>query len=309
MLLSDTAKVLITIGNIKYYRQLGYEIQTHLDKDKNERVPKNTYIDVFIKDLPEKSISLVEVRCDYCNKKFNKKYRDYIKQKKHSCTDKDACKNCKSKKMNDNYLQKYGTVSKSELAKICGYKTGRNLKYTIDDVKNILNKKGLILVENKDEDKIIVHKKISYICTNHKDKGIQERTLDQILHSDTCCKYGGYEKRSGENNNKWNGGITPEKEKIRKSNEYREWRNKVFERDNYTCQCCGDSTGGNLQAHHKYNFSEYPELRFDVNNGITLCNKCHNFNQIGSFHYIYGSTNNTPEQLEEYIKNYKNNKI
>ena len=121
------------------------------------------------------------------------------------------------------------------------------------------------------------------------------------------CNECGILLRSGENSPLWNGGKTSKKEKIRKSSDYTKWRNSVFEKDNYTCQCCGDNSGGNLQAHHKFNFSEYPELRLDVNNGITLCKKCHDFNQIGSFHHTYGSKNNTPEQLEEYINNYKKN--
>lgn len=130
--------------------------------------------------------------------------------------------------------------------------------------------------------------------------------INEFRNNKKCqCNKCGILSKSGEFSYKWKGGITTEQEKIRKSSDYKEWRNNVFKRDNYTCQCCGDSTGGNLQAHHKYNFSEYPELRFDVNNGITLCNKCHDFSQPGSFHHTYGATNNTPEQLEEYISNYQ----
>ena len=81
---------------------------------------------------------------------------------------------------------------------------------------------------------------------------------------------------------------------------YKEWKNKVFKRDNYTCQCCG-KRGGNLNAHHLYNFSEYEDLRYDVENGITFCERCHLVNYPDSFHSIYGEKNNTLEQVYEFI--------
>lgn len=65
------------------------------------------------------------------------------------------------------------------------------------------------------------------------------------------------------------------KHDLRRSSEYKWWRIQVFERDNYTCKKCGDSRGGNLRAHHIKPFAEYPERRFDVSNGLTLCHPCH----------------------------------
>ena len=56
--------------------------------------------------------------------------------------------------------------------------------------------------------------------------------------------------------------------------EYIEWRNAVYERDDYICQDCG-AAGGKLNAHHIKEWSLHPELRFDVDNGITLCFDCH----------------------------------
>ena len=73
----------------------------------------------------------------------------------------------------------------------------------------------------------------------------------------------------------WKGGITPENKRIRQSFEMNEWRKAVFERDNYTCQLCGDNKGGNLRAHHIEKFNQYPNKRFDVDNGLTLCKDCH----------------------------------
>ena len=61
---------------------------------------------------------------------------------------------------------------------------------------------------------------------------------------------------------------------IRRSKEYAAWRTAVFERDRYTCQCCG-KRGVKLNAHHIKPFAYYHDLRLDVTNGITLCERCH----------------------------------
>lgn len=308
MLISKTAKVRITMKNKDYYINKGYEINTYYDKDHHERVKNNTYIDVSIKDLPLNSNAIVEIQCDYCKEVILKKYRDYIRQLTNSVVPKDSCFNCKSQKTNENYNKKYGTTSKTKLSKILNYKGGRKTKYKLEDVKQILEEHNLELSNDYVfPDNFLCTNKFPVICKNHSENGIQHRTLDAIIHSKYCCIYGRYDSQKGENNCNWNNGSTSNTEKIRKSIKYKNWRNSVFKRDNYTCQCCGDNRGNNLQAHHLYNFAEYEDLRFNVNNGITLCNKCHDFNQISSFHNIYGSRNNTPEQLQEYIKNYKLN--
>lgn len=78
----------------------------------------------------------------------------------------------------------------------------------------------------------------------------------------------------GEKSHTWKGGITPINEIIRKSIEYKIWRKSVFERDNYTCSFCGIK-GGDLHADHIKPFYLYPELRFAIDNGRTLCIPCH----------------------------------
>lgn len=77
----------------------------------------------------------------------------------------------------------------------------------------------------------------------------------------------------GINIEEWDGFKEAANQLIRKSESYQEWRGKVFARDEYKCQRCGK--GGALHAHHIKEFSKYPELRMDVDNGITYCVDCH----------------------------------
>lgn len=64
------------------------------------------------------------------------------------------------------------------------------------------------------------------------------------------------------------------KTRNRSSSNYINWRNEVFKRDDYTCQKCGVKAV-KLNAHHIKKWSEYPSLRFETTNGVTLCLKCH----------------------------------
>lgn len=100
----------------------------------------------------------------------------------------------------------------------------------------------------------------------------------------------------GKNNHRYNPNLTDEDRANRRLlPENKEWRNRVYTRDNYTCQCCGQK-GGNLNAHHLNGFNWDKEHRTSKLNGITLCKKCHN-----EFHSIHDKGNNTIIQFRDFI--------
>lgn len=78
----------------------------------------------------------------------------------------------------------------------------------------------------------------------------------------------------GSKSHLWRGGIYSENLLQRARVEYKMWREGVFKRDGWRCQECGKK-GCRLNAHHIKPFSLYPELRFAIDNGITLCVSCH----------------------------------
>lgn len=89
---------------------------------------------------------------------------------------------------------------------------------------------------------------------------------------------------TGKSNPAWKGGITPDLIIARSTPEQIKWAKDVKDRDKYTCQKCGNKSGGNLNSHHLMKFSEYPELRTVLDNGITLCEECHKLTRkLGSY--------------------------
>lgn len=78
----------------------------------------------------------------------------------------------------------------------------------------------------------------------------------------------------GANSFFWKGGVTPLNKIARESVEYKLWREEVYKRDNWTCRDC-KVRGGKLNPHHIKPFSLFPELRFVLENGVTLCEACH----------------------------------
>jgi 5-methylcytosine-specific restriction endonuclease McrA len=81
---------------------------------------------------------------------------------------------------------------------------------------------------------------------------------------------------SNEKHWNWKGGITDSVHRLRQQMAYTHWKEQVHLRDADTCQHCGvQSATRKLDTHHLKAFKDYPELRYEVSNGITLCGSCH----------------------------------
>ena len=161
----------------------------------------------------------------------------------------------------------------------------------------------------------ICHKKIykytvSFLCGSHARKKFYKNNPDFNKGKNNGC-YGKGFLRLGKNNPNFKDGRSILKEGMRSLKEYKEWRKKVYERDNYTCQECHiKGNGKNLECHHIKEFNKILEeflqqynqfspiedretlvrlaMKYEtfwnINNGTTLCDKCHtqtkNFNRI-----------------------------
>ena len=93
---------------------------------------------------------------------------------------------------------------------------------------------------------------------------------------------------SGPDHHSWIDGGKHEDEmnRLRHTREWSDWRMEVFERDDYTCQICGER-GLEFHPHHILQKCDYPDLIFEVDNGITLCKDCHRSKGVHSYKSIF----------------------
>lgn len=140
------------------------------------------------------------------------------------------------------------------------------------------------------------HHKHTWTCKVH---NYTHQTTYAVLSSGSLLECCHKELTSGPNHPNYNHNVSDiQRIKDRRSDENKRWRNAVLQRDNHACQKCTSSISETkLNAHHIMSYLDNEHLRFDVNNGITLCVECHK-----RFHKIYGNGSNNVQQLLEFIK-------
>lgn len=281
MLISTKTKITWNSRNKKHYLDKGYNFTKIGDQ-----------VEVDVNDLTKGSQASITVKCDYCGKLYNLQWVTYMAMKKRTLQT-DCCKDCLEIKASESVEKKYGNHKKM-------FESSNDKRRA-----TIIEKFGCENVFESDE----IKKKI--IKTNMERYGVpytQQNKEVRAKTQKTCSeKYGvnNYvELFRGvfikENSPTWKGGVDYSRVE-RATYDYNQWRKLVFERDQYTCKACGARNGQGsyveLNAHHIKNWKDNPECRYDVENGITLCGKCHTL-----FHSEYGKRNNSYAQLDEFLR-------
>lgn len=253
---------------------------------------RTSHLRVLMSGENNPNYSSVEINCSGCGKKTTALPFQLKSQKHIFCS-------------NDCYKENIGRFFKGEdnpnfkrVTKTC-YGCGRDVvrkpsQFRSDRVfcsKDCYHKNGRVT------NKIAVN---CSVCDKEiRVWGSRLKYSKDIHCSKECADRGNSIRYSGEDSPHWDSDKTSEERAVeRKYPAYNTWRFEVFERDSFTCQKCGDDKGGNLVAHHIYNYSEHKELRTELTNGITFCECCHK-----EFHDTYGYRRNNQEQINDFLFN------
>ena len=77
-------------------------------------------------------------------------------------------------------------------------------------------------------------------------------------------------KRVGKNHPRWVNG-NYKKRQERNDSAYQNWVRQCKKRDNYKCRIRNEDCKGYLEVHHILSWRDFPELRYEIKNGVTLC--------------------------------------
>ncbi len=280
MILTKEIEVTITPKSVEHYiEKIGYKPNYYIDKDKRRRLKKEKIL-VNVSDLPKGSNYKVDVECSYCGKIHKKNYFDAIQENVY------CSKKCLYENQSEKFLKEF-EVKINEDAK------------TFLEREYIQNKKSFrqISIELFGNDGY--RNSLAKWCDklNIKKRHGSEAVETQWINNPERRKQNAEVMRKALNIEGIKKNHTvPE---LRKTSEYQEWRLKVYSRDDFTCVKCGKKRdySTKLNAHHLNSFMYNEESRYDVDNGVTLCQSCHM-----KFHSNYSNRNNTKEQFEEFLK-------
>jgi 5-methylcytosine-specific restriction endonuclease McrA len=208
------------------------------------------------------------IKCKVCG--TERKLRSYSKIR-------DLCSKCVRKKQSGKnhpcWKGGYSLIKKQCID------CGKQVRYNIDRCDNCRKK---YLEKNKINLYCIdCGKQLKTIWTKQTRKSPPDRC--------SCCA------NKGKNNPSYNEKLTDyEREHYRQFPGMYQWRIKILNRDNFTCQKC-KIKDKHMHAHHIYSYKFYKKLRIKTSNGISLCEKCHI-----KYHSEYGK-NSTKQKMDKFL--------
>lgn len=189
---------------------------------------------------------------------------------------------------------KSGMSMKSGITKSCGclkqnYNIKRSEKYQIGQRYEMLE---VLKYMGKD-----LKNKTSWLCRC--DCGREVEIKSSALPKRKSCGCMKVNNLKGKANPNWNHNLSDQDRMIlnnryiKYGEQYKNWHREILERDDGMCQISLEY--GEMEVHHLYSWNSHPDLRFDIDNGITISKKLHR-----EFHSKYGKGNNTPEQFYQF---------
>lgn len=205
------------------------------------------------------------------------------------------------------YIRKIMPKDYFHAGRSCCEKCAGKYSPTTEEYREKLRAKGWCLAEGAEYVKHNVP--IKHICPKGHHVMMSPNSWNNGNGCSECYREKLSERMRGEHNPNYNHNLTDEqrreREDARRSPEYWRWQKAVIARDAHSCVLCSSTEG--VKAHHFYSFTNFRDLRYDVENGIALCDAHHMQGFPGSFHDIFGHDGGTVatqfiEYLEKHVK-------
>ena len=229
----------------------------------------NTSLCIYDKNIIiENRLQRVDFKCE-CGGVINRTSHYIISQNIKKC------KECNRKTQTQKKIDKLNTI----------------IKYCEENIPHIKLLSNIYLS---------VSEELDFYCETH--DFYFKKIPALILQNKNGCEKCFSDSISSEKSSQYNPNLPEHKRlKARKTSKVIKWRNNLLKLYNKKCYICGHDKKYNLIAHHKNSHDWCKKEAYDINNGVILCKNCHS-----EFHYIYGYGNNTKEQFEKYLKDFKN---
>lgn len=222
------------------------------------------------------------------------------------------------------YGEKQITPLSMQLGHDCFHCQIDKKKHSYEFVKEKFEEMDFLLVDTEYKN---ASTPLKFICKHHPNI-TQEKTISKVLDGHGC-KYCFYERRTGENNNNWKGGVSPLHNLLR--GKIGKWKKDSLKNYDFKCAISGQASN-NLEVHHIYSFESIiketlDELNFPLYSKIseysgeelkmieTVLLEKHYKHGLGApllpnihslFHNIYGKGSNNQSQFTEFKYNYLN---